>query len=99
MIAENNIILDNTQINQKIKRIAYQIYESNSSEKEVIIAGIVGNGFIFSKKIASVLEEISTITVILCEVIIDKKKPLQPITTSIPVNDYKNKPLVLVDDV
>ena len=99
MIAENNIILDNTQINQKIKRIAYQIYESNSSEKEVIIAGIVGNGFIFSKKIASVLEEISTITVILCEVIIDKKKPLQPITTSISVNDYKNKPLVLVDDV
>ena len=99
MIAENNIILDNTQINQKIKRIAYQIYESNSSEKEVIIAGIVGNGFIFSKKIASVLEEISTITVTLCEVIIDKKKPLQPITTSISVNDYKNKPLVLVDDV
>jgi|TARA_B110000027_G_scaffold23416_1_gene25344 pyrimidine operon attenuation protein/uracil phosphoribosyltransferase len=99
MIAENNIILDNTQINQKIKRIAYQIYESNSSEKEVIIAGIVGNGFIFSKKIASVLEEISTITVILCEVIIDKKKPLQPITTSISVNNYKNKSLVLVDDV
>jgi pyrimidine operon attenuation protein/uracil phosphoribosyltransferase len=99
MIAENNIILDNTQINQKIKRIAYQIYESNRSEKEVIIAGIVGNGFIFSKKIASVLEEISTLTVTLCEVIIDKKKPLQPITTSISVNDYKNKPLVLVDDV
>ena len=99
MIAENNIILDNTQINQKIKRIAYQIYESNSSEKELIIAGIVGNGFTFSKKIASVLEEISTINVTLCEVIIDKKKPLQPITTSISVNDYKNKPLVLVDDV
>jgi len=99
MIAENNIILDNTQINQKVKRIAYQIYESNSSEKEVIIAGIVGNGFTFSKKIASVLEEISTITVTLCEVIIDKKKPLQPITTSISVNEYKNKPLVLVDDV
>ena len=99
MIAENNIILDNTQINQKVKRIAYQIYESNSSEKEVIIAGIVGNGFTFSKKIASVLEEISTINVTLCEVIIDKKKPLQPITTSISVNDYKNKPLVLVDDV
>ena len=74
MIAENNIILNNIQINQKIKRIAYQIYESNSSEKEVIIAGIVGNGFIFSKKIGKVLEEISTITVTLCEVIIDKKK-------------------------
>jgi pyrimidine operon attenuation protein/uracil phosphoribosyltransferase len=99
MIKENHIILDNTQINQKIKRIAYQIYESNSSEKEVIIAGIVGNGFIFSKKIAEVLEEISTIKVTLCEVVIDKKKPLQPLTTSIAVSEYKNKPLILVDDV
>ena len=99
MIKENHIILDNTQINQKIKRIAYQIYESNSSEKEVIIAGIVGNGFTFSKKIAGVLEEISTIKVTLCEVIIDKKKPLQPVTTSITVTEYKNKPLILVDDV
>jgi pyrimidine operon attenuation protein/uracil phosphoribosyltransferase len=99
MIAENHIILDNTQINQKIKRIAYQIYESNSSEKELIIAGIVGNGFIFSKKISEVLEEISTIKVTLCEVVIDKKKPLQSITTSISVENYKNKPLVLVDDV
>jgi pyrimidine operon attenuation protein/uracil phosphoribosyltransferase len=99
MIKENHIILDNTQINQKIKRIAYQIYESNSSEKEIIIAGIVGNGFIFSKKIAEVLEEISTIKVTLCEVFIDKKKPLQPLTTSIAVSEYKNKPLILVDDV
>jgi pyrimidine operon attenuation protein/uracil phosphoribosyltransferase len=99
MIEEKHIILDNTQINQKIKRIAYQIYESNSSEKEVIIAGIIGNGFIFSKKIAAVLEEISTIKITLCEVVINKKKPLLPITTSIPVEAYRNKPLVLVDDV
>jgi pyrimidine operon attenuation protein/uracil phosphoribosyltransferase len=99
MIAENNIILDTIQIHQKIKRIAYQIYESNSAEKEVIIAGIVGNGFTFSKKIAKVLEEISSIKVTLCEVIIDKKEPLKPITTSLAVADYKNKPFVLVDDV
>ncbi|AUC84356.1 phosphoribosyltransferase [Polaribacter sp. ALD11] len=99
MIAENNIILDNTQINQKIKRIAYQIYESNSSEKEVVIAGIIGNGFTFSKRIAAVLEEISTIKVTLCEVVVNKKKPLLPITTSISVDAYKNKPLILVDDV
>ncbi|WP_299667333.1 phosphoribosyltransferase domain-containing protein [uncultured Polaribacter sp.] len=99
MITTNNIILDNTQIHQKIKRIAYQIYESNSSEKEVIIAGIIGNGYTFAKKIASALEEISTLNVLLCEVMIDKKKPLLPITTSISVENYKNKPLVLVDDV
>lgn len=99
MTAEDNIILNTKQINQKIKRIAYQIYETNTSEKEVIIAGIIGNGFIFAKKIALVLEDISDLSVTLCEVNINKKKPLEKITTSIPVNAYKNKSLVLIDDV
>lgn len=99
MTTTNSFILNTTQINQKIKRIAYQIYESNSAEKEVVIAGIVGNGFVFAKKIVSVLEEISHLKVILCEVHINKKKPLEKITTSLSVDVYKNKPLVLVDDV
>ena len=99
MISENHIILSNAQINQKIKRIAYQIYESNSDEKEVVIAGIIGNGYAFSKKIAEVLTQISTLKVTLCEVVIDKKKPLSPITTSLSVEHYINKPLVLIDDV
>ena len=49
---KTTIILDHNQINQKIKRIAYQIYEANSSEKEVVIAGIQGNGVYFSKQLA-----------------------------------------------
>ncbi|PQJ78148.1 phosphoribosyltransferase family protein [Polaribacter porphyrae] len=99
MTTENNVILNTVQIHQKIKRIAYQIYESNSNESEVIIAGIVGNGFILAQKIAKTLKEISNLKITLCEVIINKKKPLEPITTSININDYKNKSLVLVDDV
>ena len=99
MITENNIILDTIQINQKIKRIAYQIYESNSNEKEIIIAGIIGNGYILAEKLVTILEEISSLKVVICKVIIDKKKPLEEISTSLQVNDYKNKSLVLVDDV
>ncbi len=99
MITKANLILNQEQINQKIKRIAYQIYESNSNEKEVIIAGIVGNGFIFAEKLVATLEEISTLKIVTCQVFVNKKKPLEPITTSLDVNDYKNKSLVLVDDV
>ncbi|QOD61446.1 phosphoribosyltransferase [Polaribacter haliotis] len=99
MTTASNIILDTTQIQQKIRRIAYQIYESNSSEKEVIIAGIIGNGYIFAEKIVAVLKEISSLKVTICEVQINKKKPLEKVTTSIEVTDYKNKSLVLVDDV
>lgn len=99
MITEGNIILDTIQINQKIRRIAYQIYESNSNEKEVIIAGIVGNGYTFSEKLVKILNEISTLKITICQVNINKKKPLEPISTSLKISEYKNKSLVLVDDV
>lgn len=95
----NNIILNNVQIEQKIRRIAFQIYESNSSEKEVIIAGIKGNGYILATKIVAVLKQISDIQVTICEVNINKKKPLEKIATSLEKEAYKNKPIVLVDDV
>tara|TARA_B100000795_G_C22766708_1_gene426023 strand:- start:640 stop:1143 length:504 start_codon:yes stop_codon:yes gene_type:complete len=99
MTTESNIILNSVQVNQKIKRIAYQIYESNSNEKEVIIAGIIGNGFVFAEKLVETLKGISTLKATICQVNINKKKPLDPITTSLQVKDYKNKSLVLVDDV
>ena len=99
MTTTNNIILDNTEIYQKIKRIAYQIYESNSNEKEIVIAGIAENGYIFAEKLAKVVSEISSIKVILCKVMINKKNPLEEIKTSLEQNEYKNKSLVLVDDV
>ncbi len=99
MTKENNIILDTVQIDQKIKRIAYQIYESNSDEKEVVIAGITGNGYIFAEKLVKVLSEISELKLTICLVNINKKKSLDIVTTTLAEDDYKNKSLVLVDDV
>lgn len=96
---KDSIILTNEQINHKIKRIAYQILESNSTEKEIILAGITDNGYILSKKIKDVLSQISDVNIQLCEVIIDKKNPRNEIATSLKSSDYKNKSLVLVDDV
>ncbi|MHB1146903.1 MAG: phosphoribosyltransferase family protein, partial [Lutibacter sp.] len=96
---ESSIILTNEQIQNKTRRIAYQIYEVNFNEKEIVIAGITGNGFLFAKKIAEVLTKISDLNVVLCEVIIDKKHPLKDITTTVDASEYKNKSLVLVDDV
>ncbi len=94
-----NIILNNQEIEHKIKRIAYQIYETFVDEQEIVIAGIATNGFIFAKKIAAVLETISPLTVTLCEVQINKQHPQSLIHTSITKEQYTNKGLVLVDDV
>jgi len=94
-----SIILTDQQINNKIRRIAFQIFENNIDEKNIVIAGIKNKGFILAQKLKDVLEEISSIKVQLCEVKINKKSPQDKIETSLNSNEYKNQSLVLVDDV
>jgi pyrimidine operon attenuation protein/uracil phosphoribosyltransferase len=94
-----NIILNNLEIEHKIKRIAYQIYETFVDEDTIVLAGISKNGYIFAEKIAKSLTAISDIKIILCEVYIDKTNPNSAISTSIPKEEYENKGLILVDDV
>lgn len=94
-----NTILNHQEIEHKIRRIAYQIYETFADEQEVVIAGITNNGFILAQKIGQVLNEITESNIILCEVKIDKIHPYNPITTSITPQTYQNKCIVLVDDV
>ncbi|AWH86810.1 phosphoribosyltransferase [Flavobacterium album] len=94
-----NIILTQQEIAHKTRRIAYQIYETFPDETEVVLAGIASNGYLFSKMIAAELDKIAPLKVILCEVTVNKEKPLEKVQTSLPPEDYTNKALVLVDDV
>lgn len=94
-----NTILSHQEIEHKIKRIAYQIYETFVEEKTIVIAGIASNGSVLAQRIASTLESISPLKVIFCEVYINKQNPLDTITTSISTQDYQGKGVVLVDDV
>ena len=99
MVESKNTILNHQQIQHKIRRIAYQIYESNVNEHEVILAGIESNGYLLAKKIKSSLDAISDIKSTLCKVTIDKKHPLSEIKTSLTVEEYANKSIILIDDV
>ena len=99
MQTDQNIILTHEQIQHKIKRIAYQIYETNVNEREVVIAGIAENGYIFAQRLKNILEDISDIEVILCEVTMDKKTPQNTVKTSIAADEYQNKSIILADDV
>ena len=92
-------ILDHNAIQHKIKRIAFQIYESNSFEDEVILAGISENGYVFAQRLAETLKNISPLKTTLCKVTMDKKNPLGTVTTSLNTSQYKNKSIVLIDDV
>lgn len=93
------IILNTEQINQKITRIAHQIIESNIDEKEVIIAGIEKNGYIIAVKLKEILTKISDLNITTCSVKINKNNPLDEVATSLSKEEYRNKSLVLVDDV
>lgn len=99
MKTENNIILTNTQINHKIRRIALQILESNIKEQQIILAGISKNGFLIAEKLQKVIAQYSDVKIVLCEVFINKKELLSNTTVSISTEQYTDKSVVLVDDV
>jgi pyrimidine operon attenuation protein/uracil phosphoribosyltransferase len=99
MKTENNIILNNTQINHKIRRIALQILESNIDERQIVLAGISKNGFIIAEKLKSIIADYSDVNIMLSEVYINKKDLLSEVTTSINATEYTDKSVVLVDDV
>ena len=92
-------ILTNSQIKRKIKRISLQIIESNIEEKEVVLAGIEQNGFLLAKELNKMITEFSNLNIKLCSLKIDKKNPLNNISTSLNSSEYKNKSIVVVDDV
>lgn len=95
-----NRILSHEQIQHTVRRIAYQIYEANVTEDEIIIAGIEGGGLKFAKKIQTVLRQITDARITLCNIRMDKSDPLKSgVQTSIPEKDYADKSVVLVDDV
>jgi pyrimidine operon attenuation protein/uracil phosphoribosyltransferase len=94
-----NIILNHQEIEHKTRRIAYQIYETFADEQEIVLAGIASNGYILAKKIGAILNDITDFKITFCEVKIDKHNPFNPITTSVPKEEYRNKSIILVDDV
>ena len=94
------LVLDKKQLQQKLDRLAWQIYEQNYKEKDIIIAGIANRGVLIAKKIAKKLTEISAIKVKLATIKVDKDNPFyKDIEVDISEKDYKNKVLILVDDV
>lgn len=99
MPINSTLILDKDQIANKIRRMAYQVYETNANEKEVVIAGILENGYQLAKRLKAAVEKISPIEVNLCEVKIDKTNPINNVSTSMAVEEYTGKSLLLVDDV
>lgn len=94
------LILNTAQVNQKIRRIAYEIFENNFKEKSLILAGIDGQGYSFAKLLATELEAITEIQLKVVKVTLDKLAPQQAeVVLDVETKELKKKCILLVDDV
>src|SRR6185369_10652684 len=93
-------ILDTLQINQKINRMVYQVYETNFGEKELLIVGIDGNGYKLEGEIHDRLKKVADIKLTLGKITLNKDEPwkTKPVTDFVET-DHVNKNILVVDDV
>ena len=100
MVVKKIQILNDTQVKQILKRIAYQVYENNFNEKELIIGGIDGNGFLVAQMLCEEISAVSKLKTSLIKVSLNKKEPSEK---NLKVSDEKidlhDKNILLVDDV
>tara|TARA_Y100000589_G_scaffold328039_1_gene371202 strand:- start:23355 stop:23870 length:516 start_codon:yes stop_codon:yes gene_type:complete len=94
-------ILNEKKIRQKIQRIAFQIYEDNYEEQDIVLAGIAPRGYIFAKRLEKYINEfaphIQTKTV---KLTVDKINPIENKTLlEEPLEVFEDKVVIVVDDV
>lgn len=100
MVADKTLILDPRLVKQKIKRMAYEIYEHNFKEKGIIVAGIDGQGYILAELLIKEVAAIAPLEIKLVKVTLDKLAPQQSeVKLDCEIKDLKKKCIVLVDDV
>jgi pyrimidine operon attenuation protein/uracil phosphoribosyltransferase len=93
-------ILDSKQIEQKIKRLAFQILEINHEEDKIFLLGINTKGLQFAKKLANQIGKISDTEVVLHNIKINAANPTATdIEIDTDISQLKNKCLIIVDDV
>ena len=93
-------ILNERQIQQKIKRLAIQVIENNHLESELILIGINNTGMRFAEMLRTRLVKISAKQFPLINLKINPRNPLDPpIQLEISKEELSGKTILLVDDV
>lgn len=99
------LILDAEQIQRKITRIAYEVFEHNFEEEQLIVAGVVERGYRLAERICAVLDQDSTFSFAyqnlhLIRVALPKFSSKQAeVKIDYDLSQLAGKSVVLVDDV
>lgn len=93
-------ILNDRQIRQKIKRLAFEIVENNFEEKEIILAGINNNGTTFARLLEEELKTFCKQKITMTRILLNPADPLaSEVQLEMPAKQVKNKAIIVVDDV
>ena len=94
------LLLNSHQIEQRVNRIAYQIFEDNPDESEIIVVGIRQKGYLLAEKIVKAINTFTELKVRLVELKINKDQPVDnEVSLSVSMDELTGKSIVLVDDV
>ena len=74
-LAIQNLILDDSDVENKIQRIGLEILEDNTDESKITLFGISDNGKLIAEKLVSYINKISNIETVLIEVLIENGPP------------------------
>jgi pyrimidine operon attenuation protein/uracil phosphoribosyltransferase len=96
-MSEKKYILNQEQVERKIQRLAYEIAERNSGQKELFFIAIKDNGVTLAHKISQALKAITNFTLHVLELSLDKRNPKEISISSMPPRE--NAVIILVDDV
>ena len=94
---ERKYILSGEKAKMKLRRMAFEVVERNSNEKQLVLAGIKGNGFAIAQMLQQFLVNIAPFAIELVLIDIDKQNPL---VCKLDENLHlSGKVVVVVDDV
>src|SRR5579872_4623276 len=96
---EKNYILSQAVAEKKLRRMAYEILENNSDERQLILAGIRESGSVIARTIRRHLLDITkgSLSIQLITITLDKKRP-GPVTLS-ELPDLDDRVVIVIDDV
>lgn len=89
-------LLDAEQINAKLQRLAWELYDRHSRTKQLHVVGIKDNGYWLAQQLTARLSEISDIEITLHSMSFDKDKP---VPNSVALQIPEGSEIALIDDV
>lgn len=93
-------ILDQIQIERKVKRIALEIAEQSSNEQQLFIGGINTRGQQLADMLIDQIKAVSDRTCVPFHIDLDPANPLSDdVSFNIDMNDLSNQHVLIVDDV